>query len=224
MKFIYNLEGKNKAVVLLKFLAALLITYSHMKILFPKYEELVTGGAIGDALFFFCSGFTLFLGRKNSFANWYGRRVSRIYPSIIMWALLSALVFGWSWNVTDLLTTPRYWFIPCIMVYYAIFYFIREYLAQHLKAVFYVSLALITLMSFFILDMGSSVMYAQVSFMRIYFFVFMLMGAITAVDLKREQRDRVFGFLWKGIGGGVFKTFDFVRIFACPVLCMYVSI
>ena len=198
MKFIYNLEGKNKAVVLLKFLAALLITYSHMKILFPKYEELVTGGAIGDALFFFCSGFTLFLGRKSSFANWYGRRVRRIYPSIIMWALLSALVFGWSWNVTDLLTTPRYWFIPCIMVYYAIFYFIREYLAQHLKAVFYVSLALITVMSFFILDMGSSVMYAQVSFMRVYFFIFMLMGAITAVDLKRERNERVFGFMSNG--------------------------
>ena len=83
MKCIYNLEGKNKAVVLFKFLAALLITYSHMKVLFPKYEGLVTGGAIGDALFFFCSGFTLFLGRKSNFANWYGRRVNRIYPSII---------------------------------------------------------------------------------------------------------------------------------------------
>lgn len=200
MKFIYNLEGKNKAVVLLKFLAALLITYSHMKILFPKYEELVTGGAIGDALFFFCSGFTLFLGRKSSFANWYGRRVRRIYPSIIMWALLAAVVFSWSWNVTDLLTTPRYWFIPCIMVYYIIFYVIREYLVQHLKAVFYVSLALITVMSFFILDMSSSVMYAQVSFMRVYFFIFMLMGAITALDLKKERNERVFGFMSNGGG------------------------
>ena len=41
MKCIYNLEGKNKAVVMFKFLAALLITYSHMKVLFPKYEGLV---------------------------------------------------------------------------------------------------------------------------------------------------------------------------------------
>lgn len=202
MKCIYNLEGKNKAVVLFKFLAALLITYSHMKILFPKYDWLITGGAVGDALFFFCSGFTLFLGRKCSFANWYGRRVSRIYPSIIVWALMSALVFGWMWNITDLLTTPRYWFIPCIMVYYAIFYVIRELLAQHLKVVFYVSLALITVMSFFILDMSSSVMYAQVSFMRVYFFIFMLMGAITAIDLKNDSCEKVFGFLLKGCNGG----------------------
>lgn len=54
-----NIEGKNKGIILLKFVAALFITYSHMAILFPKFQGLVTGGAIGDGLFFFCSGFTL---------------------------------------------------------------------------------------------------------------------------------------------------------------------
>ena len=195
MKCIYNLEGKNKAVVLFKFLAALLITYSHMKVLFPKYEGLVTGGAIGDALFFFCSGFTLFLGRKSNFANWYGRRVNRIYPSIIMWALLSAVAFGWTWYVTDLITTPKYWFIPCIMVYYAIFYIIRRYLMEHMKAVFIGSLLTITVLSFFVLDMNQSVMYAQVSFMRIYYFMFMLLGAITALDLRKQDNEMIFGGL-----------------------------
>ena len=43
--------GKNRGVILLKFLAALLITYSHMGLLFPQYGGLVTGGAIGDGLF-----------------------------------------------------------------------------------------------------------------------------------------------------------------------------
>ena len=42
--------GKNKGIILLKFIAAFLITYSHMGILFPKYGSLVTGGAIGDGL------------------------------------------------------------------------------------------------------------------------------------------------------------------------------
>lgn len=36
----------------LKVHCCLLITYSHMGILFPKYGSLVTGGAIGDGLFF----------------------------------------------------------------------------------------------------------------------------------------------------------------------------
>ncbi len=193
---LYDLERKNKAIVIFKFLAALLITYSHMGLLFPRFGNLVTGGAIGDGLFFFCSGFTLQLGRDGGFFNWYKRRVSRIYPSIIMWAILSSVVFAWSWNVLDLITTPRYWFLPCIMVYYAIFYVIRRFGARHVGLVFVCSFLIITLLSFFILDMNNSVMYAQVSFMRIYYFMFMLMGAIMAIDLKSEQGRMIFGKLW----------------------------
>lgn len=202
MNKIYDLDGRNKAIVLFKFFAALLITYSHMELLFPKFRGLVTGGAIGDGLFFFCSGFTLFLGRDGGFLNWYKRRVSRIYPSIIMWALLSAVAFGWKWYVTDLITTPRYWFIPCIMIYYAIFYVIRKYLMQHIKMVFVGSLLIITALSFFILDMNQSVMYAQVSFMRIYYFMFMLLGAITALDLRKSDNEMIFGGLRRMCVGG----------------------
>ena len=107
-----------------------------MGILFPKYGSLVTGGAIGDGLFFFCSGFTLFMGRQDGFPNWYKRRINRIYPTIIMWALVSAVIFNWNWQITDLITTPKYWFIPCIMVYYVIFYLIRTYLLKYLNQVF----------------------------------------------------------------------------------------
>ena len=211
MKKIYDLEGRNKAIVLFKFFAALLITYSHMGLMFPKFGGLVTGGAIGDGLFFFCSGFTLFLGRDGGFLNWYKRRVSRIYPSIIMWALLSAVAFGWTWYVTDLITTPRYWFIPCIMVYYAIFYVIRRYLMKYMKAVFVGSLLIITALSFFVLDMERSVMYAQVSFMRIYYFMFMLLGAITALDLRKPDNEMIFGGLRRMcIGGG--KSNEELRI------------
>ena len=199
---IYDLERRNKAIVLFKFFAALLITYSHLGLLFPKFGGLVTGGAIGDGLFFFCWGFTLFLGRDGGFLNWYKRRVSRIYPSIIMWALLSAVVFGWIWNITDLVTTPKYWFIPCIMVYYAIFYVIRRYLMEHMKAVFVGSLLIITVLSFFVLDMNNSVMYAQVSFMRIYYFMFMLLGAITALDLRKSDHEMIFGRLRRMCMGG----------------------
>ena len=48
----------------------------------PKYEMFATGGTIGDALFMFCSGYTLFLGRIDRFDNWYKRRINRIYPSV----------------------------------------------------------------------------------------------------------------------------------------------
>lgn len=216
MDKIYDLERKNKAIVAFKFFAALLITYSHMALLFPKYSGLVTGGAIGDGLFFFCSGFTLFLGRDGGFLNWYKRRVSRIYPSIIMWALLSAVAFAWVWNITDVITTPQYWFIPCIMVYYAIFYVIRRFLMRYMKAVFYGSFLAITILSFFVLDMNHSVMYAQVSFMRIYYFMFMLLGAITALDLQKADNQMIFGRLQRCVirGGNLNNDLSAVKSFS----------
>lgn len=177
----YTERGKNKGIILLKFIAAFLITYSHMGILFPKYGGLVTGGAIGDGLFFFCSGFTLFMGRQDGFANWYKRRINRIYPTIIMWALLSAIIFNWNWQITDLITTAKYWFIPCIMVYYAIFYLIRTYLFRYLNQVFCIAFLFVAISSFWALDFNHSVMYAAVPFMRIYYFLFMMLGAMAAV-------------------------------------------
>lgn len=51
------MKERNIGIDILKFFAALLITNSHMGMLYGKYDILATGGAIGDVLFFFCSGF-----------------------------------------------------------------------------------------------------------------------------------------------------------------------
>ena len=52
------------SIDILKFIAVIAITNSHMELLYGKYNVLATGGAIGDVLFFFASGFTLFRGGK----------------------------------------------------------------------------------------------------------------------------------------------------------------
>lgn len=77
------MKQRNIGIDILKCFAAIVITNSHMDILYPKFGALATGGAIGDALFFFCSGFTLFLGRMGRFDNWYKRRINRIYPTVL---------------------------------------------------------------------------------------------------------------------------------------------
>lgn len=69
------MKSHNISIDILKFFAALLITNSHMELLYGKYSMLATGGSIGDVLFFFASGFTLFLGRMGRFDNWYKRTV-----------------------------------------------------------------------------------------------------------------------------------------------------
>ena len=69
-----TIKERNVGIDVLKFLAIILITNSHMELLYGKYNALATGGAIGNALFFFCSGFTLFLKPINGikdFPNWY---------------------------------------------------------------------------------------------------------------------------------------------------------
>lgn len=75
--------NRNISIDILKFLAVLFITNSHMDLLYGEYSYLATGGAIGDALFFFISGFTIFLGREyKDFSNYYKRRINRIYPTV----------------------------------------------------------------------------------------------------------------------------------------------
>ena len=70
-----------------------------MELLYGKYSVLATGGAIGDVLFFFCSGFTLFLGKKGRFDNWYKRRINRIYPTVFAWAIMGAFIFGYHYDM-----------------------------------------------------------------------------------------------------------------------------
>ena len=126
---LYYMENKTKkieAIEIMKFFAALLITNSHFDIMYAKMPALATGGAIGNVLFFFCSGYTLMLSNSvnNRFDQFYKRRINRIYPSVIAWTLIGAIIFK---------TNVEYhswggWFVPCIMLYYVVLYLCNHYL------------------------------------------------------------------------------------------------
>ena len=55
-----GMQERDYSIDILKFFAVFLIINSHMDICYPKYSVLATGGAIGDCLFLFASGYTLF--------------------------------------------------------------------------------------------------------------------------------------------------------------------
>ena len=57
-----TIKERDLAIDVVKFIAVLLIINSHADMMYPKLSILATGGAIGDCLFLFCSGFTLFWG------------------------------------------------------------------------------------------------------------------------------------------------------------------
>lgn len=62
-------KERDIAIDIVKFLAVLLIINSHADTMYPRMQILATGGAIGDCLFLFCSGFTLFWGRLSENSN-----------------------------------------------------------------------------------------------------------------------------------------------------------
>ena len=94
---------RDLGIDIMKFLAVLLITNSHMDILFPSSLSILgTGGAIGDAFFFFCSGFTLFLKPVGRFDTFYKKRINRIYPSIFALAAIRSLFMGVKVRVKEL--------------------------------------------------------------------------------------------------------------------------
>lgn len=176
----YDTKKRNVSIDILKCFAALLITNSHMGMLYGKYDFLATGGCIGDVLFFFCSGFTLFLKPLDGirqFPDWYKKRINRIYPSIIAAAFLGALFFNVHRDVIDITLAHGYWFVACIMLYYVAIYFIGSYFKNRIF-LFSVLVAVGTAVWFYFASQTPGFSIYGGHYIRwLLFFVFMLLGA-----------------------------------------------
>mgnify|MGYP002619492777 FL=1 len=161
------------------------------------------GGAIGDVLFFFCSGFTLFLGQERRFDNYYKRRINRIYPTAFMWALMSSAIFHRHSDMLDIVVNGGGWFVSCIMIYYVLLHFVRKYAFNHLKTVF-LFFAILALVWYGVMDkpVGYN-MYGATYFKWCHYFLFMLLGAI----MGSHPIQRNFSLKW-----------DLLKLIACILL------
>ena len=183
------MKQRDIAVDIVKFFAVFFIINSHADICYPKFGALATGGAIGDSLFMFVSGFTLFLGTQVRFDNYYKRRISRIYPSAFA-ATLAILYFGGG-NILNAIqlgcTRP---FLNAIMLYYILLYFIRKYFINRIPLILKL-VGLVTLLAYFFwfpykYETGSNGLYGVTTIFRwIPYFGMMLMGCW--VGLKRKE-------------------------------------
>lgn len=172
------------SIDILKFIAALIITNSHMELLYGKYSALATGGAIGDVLFFFCSGFTLFLGKMGRFDNWYKRRINRIYPTVFAWAIMGAFIFGYHNDMKYTLINGGGWFVTCIMIYYVILYIIRRVMQNKLKWAFMITSIIVIAWYFIINPPFGFNMYGSTYLKWGHYFLFMLLGASLGITNK----------------------------------------
>lgn len=167
---------KNLSIELLKFLAVLLVANHWMSPLYVKWKMLSTGGAIGDVLFFFASGYTLFLGRFGRFDNWYKRRIKRIYPSIIAFAALLSCTGIEQMTVKQIILGGAFWFVSCIMIYYVILYFVRKYEESRPLIPFVIS-TIVIIGGYLSEDSSRLFMYGETYFKWCHYFLFMLLGA-----------------------------------------------
>ena len=122
-------------ISIIRFVATILITNSHFDNLYPPaYSVLSTGGMIGNALFFFCSGYTLYLSLSKTKMNgfqWLLKRLIRLYPSIWLFRIFSGLLLGGTLSWTNIII-PGYWFLNAIIIFYIVFYFVIKYCSKHI--------------------------------------------------------------------------------------------
>ena len=185
------MRERNIGIDILKFIAILMITNSHMGLLYGKYAALATGGAMGNALFFFCSGFTLFLKPFDGplgFPNWYKKRINRIYPSVFAIAIVLCTFFGEWHNINDIIINGGRWFVTLIMVYYVFLYFIGVYFRNKLKWV--MAFAILALLVWHYAS-GAKYPFADdgLSGKWFLYFIFMLLGSkMGMMDTSRQER------------------------------------
>lgn len=202
------------SIDILKFLAVFLIINSHMDICYPpKYSILATGGAIGDVLFLFASGFTLFMGRMDDFANWYKRRINRIFPSAFVCGMVASLL-TWSNSIT----IEKVWggqFVIAIMVYYIIIYFIHKYFIKTIPVVL-VLVGIISLIVYCVFfpykfETGEKGLYGITTLYRwIPYFGFMLFGAWLGINRERLRFQPIFDCIMFAISLLLFYGIQFV--------------
>lgn len=181
-------KERDKAIDIVKFLAVLMIINSHADMMYPHLKILATGGAIGDCLFLFCSGFTLFWGGQKSFDNYYKRRISRIYPSVVVSIAFLHIISG-----NGMIGVKEFGggnFVMAIMAYYVLLWLIRKYAMDKLGWMLAITAVVSLLVYIFWFpykyEVSNKGLYGVTTIYRwVPYFGAMLLGAI--IGLRRKE-------------------------------------
>ena len=133
-----NTTRRQTDTTLMLFMATALITLSHLDAFVPD-PRIATGGAIGNSLFFFLSGYGLAMSLNAaskdasmpSLLDYLRKRVLRLYPAVLIVAC-AMLAIGMI-RITGIADLARifvwptpFWFISAVMVFYVpVFYLAR---------------------------------------------------------------------------------------------------
>lgn len=184
-------------ITVLRALAACIITNSHYVGVYPT-DLIANGGLFGDVIFFAVSGFCL-TNVKNSFPKWYGKRIVRVFPAVIIisaiYILLGIHEFQPSLqNVISRFIYPtNYHFVASIIVLYVPFYFVMKIqkLRDNIPAVAGILAAIWLLVYVFVYDKSYyHIDTVREPMVRFLFFFAMLLGAYFKVNMNKYRNKK----------------------------------
>lgn len=189
-------------ITLLRALAACLITNAHYTGIYPT-DLIANGGLLGDVLFFAISGYCLF-NVKNNFISWYGKRLIRIYPPVLLITVIYFLTGHYTFIEHNFLwwfIYPTYYhFVASIVLLYIPFYIVMKIkiLAERLPLVMLAVFCIQLVIYLFAYDKSYYHIDNVYEYMiRFLFFNAMLIGAyVKQNDCKFRNKSKVINLIF----------------------------
>lgn len=118
------------SITLLKVTATFLITWFHLKPYAPEYlQPLFIGGALGNSLFFFASGFLIKMKKERFTGEWMLHKYIRIMPNVWIATILTiftAKTFWYEW-----IYPTHFWFVNAILCFFFMYWIFYQWIDRN---------------------------------------------------------------------------------------------
>ena len=207
---------------LLRAVAIVLVVNSHLDDLYPIHQ-LGTGGVFGNELFFFISGYGLYLSyqaSREAFGRWFARRLTRVYEPLFIVATFLVLVgdahirtladFFWIYVIP-----LQFWFLPTIVGCYVPIYFIMSKMEAKRSFVYlFAGLAIAYILLFSIFAEKTSwltenyTVQTEVTLpLRLIFYFGTMVLGVYAAKFHRDAKGKITDLLWLMASAAAFYLF-----------------
>lgn len=199
------MKNRDIAIDVMRAIAALFIVNSHLA---PMYKDinpaLATFGVHGDALFFFCAGFTAIYSMKKmesfSLSMYIKKKFNRLFSTVLMFFFLQNILINEPITWKNLLYADGFWFISHIFISYIVLFLLYKYYKSYLWNWFIFFIILI-IIAVFILPKTEQTIYFNYIW-HFCFFPSMILGLIIsdrksryAISAKNDIIKAVISFI-----------------------------
>lgn len=160
------------SITLLKVCATFLITWFHLKPYAPDFlQPIFIGGALGNSLFFFASGFLIKIKDEHFTGEWILHKYIRIMPSVWIATLLtffvnkSVLWYEWIYPT-------HFWFVNAILCFFFVYWCFHQWINKNpIKTIFIVSAIHVI---WYLINMDYSTLFLDAGGIKSWFYNFIL--------------------------------------------------